>query len=265
MRVAITGAAMTSIRPRVDSLKNLVNRVATTLHLTSAKPAEESNLPMNATDLLIEQHQLVDGLFTKFENAPGRKRAIFEQIAATLIGHDTIERELFYPACEKALGSDDDSVDESLVEHGLVEFCIYRAEQCDDETYFDSYVNVLKEVVQHHVREEQSTLLPKARRAIDGQKLEALGEQMKARFAETQKGDWRQALGETMRQIISGKTKIAKASKAATPARRTTTTTATTRHSTRAASSKKNGGSHAHRRSRTPRSPAKHAAHSGKI
>ena len=95
---------------------------------------------MNATDLLKKQHTKVDALFTRFEKAKkaADKVAIFEEIAANLVANDAIEREIFYPACEEEMGMTE-SLGEALVEHGLVEFMVYRADQ-----------NLHNETLDHH-------------------------------------------------------------------------------------------------------------------
>src|SRR4051812_40971351 len=74
----------------------------------STDPADPGRPRMKATDLLLKQHRLVEDLFEQFEEAktPAQKRTIFEKLAANLVGHDAIEREIFYPACEKELGKD---------------------------------------------------------------------------------------------------------------------------------------------------------------
>jgi|SRR4029078_4357877 len=53
---------------------------------------------MKATDLLESQHRLVEKLFDQYENAKdmSEKTSLFEQIAKNLVGHDAIEREIFF-------------------------------------------------------------------------------------------------------------------------------------------------------------------------
>lgn len=64
---------------------------------------------MKATDLLKQQHDEVKELFGRVEAAPRAttKRKLFEELAANLVAHDGIERELFYPACEETMGMTD--------------------------------------------------------------------------------------------------------------------------------------------------------------
>ena len=162
---------------------------------------------MKANELIEEQHRLVEDLFEQFESAKGAAKArVFEKIAANLVAHDAIEREIFYPACEEAL-EDEDILGESLVEHGVVEFCIFRADKNQGREEFDKYVTVLKEVVMHHVQEERKELIPKAKRALGKERLEELGEAMEARLKEALKEDFRMPLRDALEQVLSGKTK----------------------------------------------------------
>jgi hypothetical protein len=172
---------------------------------------------MKATDLLLKQHREVDELFEKLEDAEPieKKREIFEELAQTLVAHDAIERELFYPACEKELGADDDILGESLVEHGVVEFCLFRADQRQNADDFGKYITVLKEAVEHHVEEEEESLLPKVKRAMDAERLEKLGDKMEARFEAAMKDDFRGPLRENLDQVLAGSTKTQKQGAAA--------------------------------------------------
>ena len=167
---------------------------------------------MKATELLIKQHRLVEDLFEKFEDAEEteEKREIFEQLAANLVAHDAIEREIFYPACEKELGEEDDVLGESLVEHGVVEFSLYRADANRTTDDFDKYVTVLKENVEHHVKEEEKELLPKVKSSMETSQLEELGAKMEKRFQEALKEDFREPLQENLEQVLAGRAKTQK-------------------------------------------------------
>ncbi|HYP88207.1 MAG TPA: hemerythrin domain-containing protein, partial [Polyangiaceae bacterium] len=146
---------------------------------------------MDAIELLKQQHREVEELFSKIEqsDAEDEKGRLFRELAGKLVGHDGIEREIFYPACEEALGLNDE-LGEALVEHGVVEFCLYQADQAVGQPDFDFKVKVLKELVQHHVKEEENELLPKIKKAFDDEKLEALGEELLDAFEETQSEDY---------------------------------------------------------------------------
>jgi hemerythrin superfamily protein len=167
---------------------------------------------MKATDLLEKQHRLVEGLFKRFEDADDEdKEALFEDIAKNLVAHDAIEREIFYPACEKAIGEDEDVLGESLVEHGVVEFSLFCADKHRKNSEdLEKYVTVLKELVLHHVKEEESELFPKVKRGMETDELELLGQELQKRFDKALSSDFRRPLKSNLDQVLAGKTKPAK-------------------------------------------------------
>jgi hemerythrin-like domain-containing protein len=160
---------------------------------------------MKATDLLKQQHQEVARLFKAIESAedPADKKAFFLELASNLVAHDGIEREIFYPACEEAMGITDD-LGEALVEHGVVEFCLYQANEAIGKGDFDFKCKVLQEIVEHHVEEEEEEFLPKAAKLLGDSQLEALGDEMEEAFEEARAGDFQQPLYENLRQVFAG-------------------------------------------------------------
>ncbi len=166
---------------------------------------------MKATQLLKQQHQDVERLFEALADAEGDETTeIFEELAATLVAHDAIEREIFYPACEKALGMTD-LLGESLVEHGLIEFSLYEADQAQGKSDFGFKLTVLQEMVQHHVEEEEQDFFPEVEDAIDAEELEQLGQRMEQRFSAARSADYRGPLHENLRQVLAGAIKPKKA------------------------------------------------------
>ncbi len=161
---------------------------------------------MKATDLLKQQHKEVRDLFQKIEDTEddGEKEALFEELAANLVAHDAIEREIFYPACEEELGMDE-MLGEALVEHGVVEFSLYRCDQNVGTENFDYHMTVLKEVVEHHVKEEESEMLKKVEKAFGAERLEELGATMETRFADALAEDFREPLFANLEQVLAGR------------------------------------------------------------
>lgn len=160
---------------------------------------------MNAIDLLKQQHREVEDLFSKIEKAQGdaEKTTLFRELASKLVGHDGIEREIFYPACEEALGLND-QLGEALVEHGVVEFSLYQADQAAGQPDFTFKVNVLKELVKHHVEEEEGEFFPKVQKALGDEELESLGEELEDAFEEATSEDYHAPLFENLRQVLVG-------------------------------------------------------------
>jgi hemerythrin superfamily protein len=150
-------------------------------------------LPMNAIELLKADHETVSGLFRTFESAKksgGEKRQIVDRICRELDAHARVEEELFYPAVEKRAQEDEkaeQSVLEAHEEHALVKTLVHELRgggSGGDDGRLEAKVKVLKDLVDHHVEEEESTLMPRARKLLSGEELDELGERVQARKQE---------------------------------------------------------------------------------
>jgi hemerythrin superfamily protein len=137
---------------------------------------------MKATDLLEQQHRKVKAIFKKLEGGRGDASALLRELADDLTAHMVIEHELFYPA---VISLDESLINESFEEHSLAELALKRllATNPDDES-FKAKVTALKELIEHHVEEEEKELFPKVEEAIDDDQLKTLGKAMKTRFGE---------------------------------------------------------------------------------
>jgi hemerythrin-like domain-containing protein len=160
---------------------------------------------MKATELLKKQHDEVARLFEAIESATDAndKKAFFLELASNLVGHDGIERQIFYPACEEVMGLNDD-LGEALVEHGVIEFSLYQANEALGKDDFDFKVKVLKELVEHHVEEEEKEFFPKAEKALGADSLELLTEELQEAFEDARESDFQEPLYENLRQVFAG-------------------------------------------------------------
>jgi hemerythrin superfamily protein len=134
---------------------------------------------MNAVDLLESQHREVEKLFAKLEKATKKpdKKKLFAQIADDLAMHATIEEHQFYPAVRAK--KTEDILLESLEEHVGIKRVLADLLKTDpDDETFDAKIKVLKEQVEHHVKEEETDLFPKSKKVLDAKELAALGESM---------------------------------------------------------------------------------------
>lgn len=139
----------------------------------------------DAVAMLREDHKKVSALFEEFEKARSdrRKKEIVATICQELTVHTALEEEIFYPAVKAAL-KDKELVPEAVVEHASVKDLIaqVRDQEPGGEEY-DAKVKVMGEFVKHHVKEEQTEMFPKAKKATALDLVE-LGEQMQARKQE---------------------------------------------------------------------------------
>ena len=129
---------------------------------------------MNAIDLLKQQHDQVEELFKKIENAKSGKEELFDQIADALAVHSAIEEQHFYPATKDT--RTEELLHEAVEEHlGVKRIIADLLEMEPDDPQFEAKIKVLKEQVEHHVEEEEKELFPKVRKMHSKEELEDLG------------------------------------------------------------------------------------------
>ena len=68
-----------------------------------------------------------------------------------------------------------DLLGEALVEHGLIEFMLYEADQAQGKKDFKFKCKVLREALEHHVEEEEDEFFPEVEQALGDERLEELG------------------------------------------------------------------------------------------
>ena len=138
---------------------------------------------MDAIELLKDQHRLVEKLFAQIEKSKNgeKKQALFAELADNLAAHAAIEEEIFYPAAYAKQTKE--LLQEAVEEHLAVKRVLadLLALAPDDES-FDAKITVLKEQVEHHVKEEEGELFKKVKKELDGEQLEALGTEMEDQF-----------------------------------------------------------------------------------
>lgn len=160
---------------------------------------------MKATALLREQHAEVAELFEQVESAETEEEevAIFERLAAKLTAHDAMERQVLYPQCMKKMGMNE-LLGEALVEHGVIEFSLYQAVDALGGEDFTYKCNVLRELVEHHVREEEGELFQLINGAFDEEDQVSLAKQMEVIYEQALKQDYRRALMQNLVQVLQG-------------------------------------------------------------
>ncbi len=142
----------------------------------------------DAIALLTADHREVAEMFEQFEQLGDRattsKEKLKDKICKALIAHTTIEEEIFYPAVRAAnVEEGEDMVDEAIVEHAAAKDLIKQLQEMQpDDDLYDAKVKVLSEQIEHHVKEEEKEMFPKAKKA--GLDLLALGQEMALRKQE---------------------------------------------------------------------------------
>jgi hemerythrin superfamily protein len=141
----------------------------------------------DAIGLLKADHAAVKTLFAqeeKLSKRDGEKKVdVFNEINAALEVHATIEEEIFYPAVKKARSEHvKDEVREGYEEHKQIKSLLGEIAGITpaDESY-DMKIKVLKEDVEHHVKDEEGEMFPDAKKFLGESRLVELGTKLQAR------------------------------------------------------------------------------------
>jgi hemerythrin superfamily protein len=141
----------------------------------------------DAIALLKSDHATVKKMFEKegklTKKDSQKKASLFNQIKAALEVHAAVEEEIFYPAVKQARSEHvKDEVREAYEEHKQIKSLLAQVSSItpEDETY-DMKIKVLKEDVEHHVKEEEGEMFPDAKRFLGESRLVELGAQLEAR------------------------------------------------------------------------------------
>ena len=147
---------------------------------------------MKASVLLKEQHDEVKGIFKQLEKGNGHSKSLLETLADSLAAHMVIEQELFYPAL---LNVKEALVLEGYEEHAVARFALKRLMKTEpSDRTFQAKLTTLREIIEHHVEEEEEDLFPRAEKAL-GEASDALCLRMKALFEKTKKAGYASTVG----------------------------------------------------------------------
>jgi len=134
---------------------------------------------MDAFTLMKRDHKNVKKLFLKLEkiSAPEKRSSLFKELKKELDAHAYMEEMAFYPAMRQAKTTHDLAL-ESYEEHHVVK--ILLEELSEVPPYREEWaakISVLKENVEHHIKEEETEFFPKAKKIL-GKKSMELGKEM---------------------------------------------------------------------------------------
>jgi len=136
----------------------------------------------HAIAVLKKDHDTVKDLFEKFEktdSAAEKEKAIAKALEELKL-HAAIEEEIFYPTVRRHVGKD--LMNEADEEHHVARVLIAELDANLAPDHRHAKFTVLAESVRHHIKEEETEMLPKAKELdID---FEALGQKMLARKKE---------------------------------------------------------------------------------
>ena len=142
---------------------------------------------MNAIELLMQDHKLVkkllEELSTTTERAVKKRAELLQRIEHELQIHTALEEDILYPAIKQAGGKEEAKMYyEAKEEHRTVDSLVLP-DLLHTETgtvAFAGRVKVMKELLEHHIEEEEGELFPTAKKLLGKDVLEQLGQAMQA-------------------------------------------------------------------------------------
>ena len=137
---------------------------------------------MDILDALLQEHQVIRDLFDRYDQLGPRshaeRRALFHVIRAELESHHPGEEEFLYPAIRAAHPG---HLDERVEEHRVVRRLLAEiALLGPEDRAFPVKFLVLRENVEHHLREEELELYERARASLSSREREDLGRALAA-------------------------------------------------------------------------------------
>jgi len=128
-------------------------------------------------EIIVEEHRLVDTLGERYqaETNVKEKQGIAHNIIKLLSIHAVCEEASLYPWMRKNLPNGDKLVDHAIHEHQEIKEDLYNLDQMQigDAGYDAALLKALKDT-QHHVKEEESELLPQIKAQSSKDELEQM-------------------------------------------------------------------------------------------
>ncbi len=175
MRVALSTpeARLAASLARSLQSSSLMQSQKTSTASESTRRSGMSTVADTIFDLLIADHRAVAGVFEQLkaeleadEPDQGTCVELLGKIDALLTPHARAEEELVYPAFTAGEEAKD-SVTEGYEEHALVhQLCGQLKERAEVDDVWCAKAKVLMDLVEHHVREEENEMIPKARKSL---------------------------------------------------------------------------------------------------
>ena len=137
---------------------------------------------MDIFSVLHQDHEAVANIFRKIETMKGKnaspetREQLFKELYMELSLHADVEEEIVYPVFEDN-SETEDIVNESLQEHEEIESLLNELKDMrPDSSDWMAKIGELKQEVEHHVREEEQNLFPRARKIIGEGEAQELAE-----------------------------------------------------------------------------------------
>lgn len=148
----------------------------------------------NPFTIIKDDHKKVAGLFDQYakleDGQQEEKEKLGKVIMEELRHHAKMEEKFLYPELEKAFDDQEDEyVEEAKAEHTSMKLVMAQlAVLPPSSPKFDANMTVLREQVEHHVEEEENTIIPLAEENFTEEQKDSMAQHMLAFKDNVKKG-----------------------------------------------------------------------------
>lgn len=143
-------------------------------------------------EMFKDDHKKVKGILGSIketkESAPKKREELFQKLKEELVPHMKAEEITFYPPLLAKKEAREDAL-EGVEEHHVSEMVFRELEKMPkDEDQWGAKMSVFKELVEHHIQEEESKIFKSAEKALDHDEIQdilQMFEQEKQRIKKT--------------------------------------------------------------------------------
>ena len=130
---------------------------------------------------LKKEHVKVKGILGQLketkENAPKKREELFQKLRVELVPHMKAEERAFYPRLLAKKESREDAM-EGVEEHHVSEMVLKELEAMQKgEDQWGAKMAVFKELVEHHIKDEQSKVFKSAEKALSSDEFQNIMKQ----------------------------------------------------------------------------------------
>ncbi|MGB5951081.1 MAG: hemerythrin domain-containing protein [Ornithinimicrobium sp.] len=145
---------------------------APTTHHTIPRPTSG-----DVVELILNDHRLFESLMRDMRDVTADRAAARSAFADVLIAHGEAEEEKVYPKLQRKSAIDAEEAEHGEHEHAEINQALLALLECvgTDTAKFDDAVEEMNEVLQHHLSEEEQTILNPARTEVSEQVRAHLG------------------------------------------------------------------------------------------
>jgi len=137
---------------------------------------------MDILDFIKKDHRQIDTLFSEIEATDDTQKLYhcFNQLYEEINLHAEVESQTFYPAIRECTDSDG-LVNEAQKEHDQAKQLLEEIEFLSPTSEeFKAKIRELKQVIQHHVQEEENEIFSQVRQYMNEEKRAQLGREFEA-------------------------------------------------------------------------------------